>query len=225
MLIIGHRGAKGEIKQHTLESIERAIDSGVDMVEFDVMTTKDNIPVLYHGLRFSAWGRKQLPEVMSYRLLKSLRPNIARLDEALEHCANKVGVDIDVKTRKVDAIIKTLQKYYKSPDDIDKFFLSSHMFCTLKRIQSRWPEARIAAYSLNPFSWIVRNQRLNLFAVGFPRKQRLLIQPLAMRLGLKTYIYSVNDRASAEKYEKCGTWAIITNEPSALIGKPKPRKR
>ena len=222
MLIIGHRGAKAETKPNTIQAVKHAIDSGVDMVEFDVMTTKDDIPVLHHGLRFSAWGRKQLPEVLTYNLLKALRPNTARLDEVLDLCVGKVGLDIDIKTRKVDAIVNTVKDHYNQAGSIKDFFFSSHMVQPLKRIQKRWPEAHIATYSLNPFSWLVRKHRLKLFAVGFPKSQRILIQPLAHRLGLKTYAYSINSHDLAKKYKDYGTWAIITNRPSRVIDVAKP---
>ena len=223
MLIIGHRGAKAETKPNTIEAVKHAIDSGVDMVEFDVMTTQDDVPVLHHGLRFSAWGRKQLPEVLTYDLLKALRPSTTRLDDVLDLCIEKkVGMDIDIKTRRVDAIVNTVRGHCKTPDFIDNFFFSSHMMRPLKRIQKRWPEAHIATYSLNPFSWLVRKYRLNLFAVGFPKSQRILIQPIAHKLGLRTYTYSVNNHDLAKKYKKYGTWAIITNRPSRVIDVAKP---
>ena len=35
-LKIGHRGAKGLVAENTLESIQKALDIGVDMIEIDV---------------------------------------------------------------------------------------------------------------------------------------------------------------------------------------------
>lgn len=49
-LIIGHRGAKGEMMENTLESILHAINTGVDGIEFDVQTCSTGELVLFHDL-------------------------------------------------------------------------------------------------------------------------------------------------------------------------------
>ena len=48
MLIIGHRGACGYAPENTLASIKKAIELKVEVIEFDVHMTKDNILVAIH---------------------------------------------------------------------------------------------------------------------------------------------------------------------------------
>lgn len=56
-LLIGHRGMGRSFVEHnaaltplenTISSMKRAFDVGADMVEFDVMLTKDLVPIIYH---------------------------------------------------------------------------------------------------------------------------------------------------------------------------------
>ncbi|MBL8984073.1 MAG: glycerophosphodiester phosphodiesterase [Gemmatimonadetes bacterium] len=47
-LIIAHRGASGELPEHTLEAYDRAIERGADIVEPDVVSTKDGVLVARH---------------------------------------------------------------------------------------------------------------------------------------------------------------------------------
>ncbi len=47
-LIIAHRGASGELPEHTLEAYDRAIDQGADYVEPDLVSTKDGVLVARH---------------------------------------------------------------------------------------------------------------------------------------------------------------------------------
>jgi len=47
-LVIGHRGASGELPEHTLESYERAIAQGADFIEPDLVLTKDGVMVARH---------------------------------------------------------------------------------------------------------------------------------------------------------------------------------
>ena len=47
-LVIGHRGAKGHIVENTLESIEKALELGVDGIEIDVFKCKSGELVVFH---------------------------------------------------------------------------------------------------------------------------------------------------------------------------------
>jgi glycerophosphoryl diester phosphodiesterase len=47
-LVIGHRGASGELPEHTLASYKLAIDRGADFIEPDLVSTKDGILVARH---------------------------------------------------------------------------------------------------------------------------------------------------------------------------------
>ena len=48
ILNIGHRGAKGYIAENTLESIQKAINLGVDGVEIDVFRCASGEIVVFH---------------------------------------------------------------------------------------------------------------------------------------------------------------------------------
>ena len=47
-LVIGHRGASGELPEHTLEGYKLAIEQGADFIEPDLVTTKDGILIARH---------------------------------------------------------------------------------------------------------------------------------------------------------------------------------
>jgi len=47
-LIIAHRGASGYLPEHTLEAYQRAIDLGADVIEPDLISTKDGILIVSH---------------------------------------------------------------------------------------------------------------------------------------------------------------------------------
>ena len=46
--IYGHRGARGDIVENSIEGFQYTFDLGIKAIEFDVLITKDNIPVLFH---------------------------------------------------------------------------------------------------------------------------------------------------------------------------------
>ena len=47
-LVIGHRGASGELPEHTLEAYARAIAQGADFIEPDLAITKDGVLIARH---------------------------------------------------------------------------------------------------------------------------------------------------------------------------------
>jgi glycerophosphoryl diester phosphodiesterase len=52
--IIGHRGARGIMPENTILGFEWTLRMGVEALEFDVMTTKDGVPVIVHDLHLNA---------------------------------------------------------------------------------------------------------------------------------------------------------------------------
>ncbi|MDJ0733020.1 MAG: glycerophosphodiester phosphodiesterase family protein [Nostocaceae cyanobacterium] len=47
-LVIGHRGASGDLPEHTLEAYKRAIAQGADFIEPDLVITKDGVLIARH---------------------------------------------------------------------------------------------------------------------------------------------------------------------------------
>ncbi|MDM9585260.1 esterase-like activity of phytase family protein [Nostoc sp. GT001] len=46
--VIGHRGASGDLPEHTLEAYRRAIEDGADFIEPDLVVTKDGVLIARH---------------------------------------------------------------------------------------------------------------------------------------------------------------------------------
>ena len=47
-LLIGHRGASGYLPEHTLEAYQLAITQGADVIEPDLISTKDGVLIARH---------------------------------------------------------------------------------------------------------------------------------------------------------------------------------
>jgi glycerophosphoryl diester phosphodiesterase len=62
---IGHRGAAALAPENTIESIERALELGVDMVELDVLPLADGTLVLVHDLPPDPRGLPTLDDALS----------------------------------------------------------------------------------------------------------------------------------------------------------------
>ncbi|RZL86673.1 MAG: glycerophosphodiester phosphodiesterase [Variovorax sp.] len=47
-LVVAHRGASGYLPEETLEAYARAIELGADVIEMDIVMTKDGVPITRH---------------------------------------------------------------------------------------------------------------------------------------------------------------------------------
>jgi glycerophosphoryl diester phosphodiesterase len=62
--VIGHRGAAARAPENTLAGLKKAHELGASWVEFDVMLTRDGVPILIHDetLQRTTNGRGRVPE-------------------------------------------------------------------------------------------------------------------------------------------------------------------
>jgi glycerophosphoryl diester phosphodiesterase len=51
--LIGHRGARGLMPENTIEGFEYILDNDIIAIEFDVLLTKDEIPIITHDFYLS----------------------------------------------------------------------------------------------------------------------------------------------------------------------------
>jgi len=52
-MLIGHRGASGYLPEHTLEAYQLAIEQGADVIEPDLISTKDGVLIARHAPNLS----------------------------------------------------------------------------------------------------------------------------------------------------------------------------
>jgi len=132
ILVEGHRGACALYPENTLLSFEKAIEMGVDAVEFDVWLSKDKVPVLMHdGNPWRTCGVDSHLRDMTLAQIKKLDPcsfrkfgetfrgqvQVPTLYELLDLVkakkpALKLGVEIKEYTEEtVDITVKALKEY------------------------------------------------------------------------------------------------------------------
>jgi glycerophosphoryl diester phosphodiesterase len=104
VLRIGHRGAAALAPENTLSAFRRAIELGVDFVEFDVLDLVDGTLVLAHSndlLEVSHGAAAGRVRPLRLEELLELAPELPTLEQALEFFASaRVGLHVDVKCRR-----------------------------------------------------------------------------------------------------------------------------
>lgn len=102
---IGHRGASGYVLENTLESIQKAIELGIDAIELDVQTCASGEVVVFHDFTLDRLTTTIGPTAdFTLSELKQLKLNneytIPTLKEVLEFTRNKCWLNIELKGTK-----------------------------------------------------------------------------------------------------------------------------
>lgn len=95
-LRVGHSGAGALARPNTLESIELAMDLGVDIVEFDVLPCRDEL-VLSHDERIRSHGRTVLLKDVCFHELVALDPSMSKFSDAIDLIQGHALMNVDLK--------------------------------------------------------------------------------------------------------------------------------
>jgi len=129
-LIISHRG-KIDLgsPENVLIGIQEAIELGVDMVEFDVRRTKDGVLVCHHD---AIIGNKRVSD-LSFNDLRKLQSSICKLDDVINICKNKVGVNLEIKELGFEVeIVEKLTANF----NYEEIFVTSFSPLVIRKIKS-----------------------------------------------------------------------------------------
>lgn len=117
VLVAAHRGLWKVSAENSLESIDAAVEAGVDIVELDVKRTRDGVLILMHdktlGRTTSGFGPVSLRKYSYIRGLRLEGPGgndykVPTLEEALLRAKDRILVNIDGEARFFDDIYKVV---------------------------------------------------------------------------------------------------------------------
>jgi glycerophosphoryl diester phosphodiesterase len=230
LIRVGHKGADHVAPGNTGESFEAALALGVDMIEFDVLPTRDGRLVLAHDPDDAA-GRTPMT-----------------LDEGLDHFAAEAyaGIELDVDL-KVPGYEREVVEGLRERALLDRALISSTYPESLALVRELdadvrrgWsvPRARRDyttswAYKLPAYA-ILRWWRAGLPAKAARAIERgecealmahrlLVSRELVRRVtgaGGQLYVWTVDDAAEIARLERLGVHAVITNDPRLFDPRP-----
>ncbi|MDQ5982022.1 MAG: glycerophosphoryl diester phosphodiesterase [Patescibacteria group bacterium] len=217
MLIIGHRGAAGLAAENTLESLQAGLDAGADMLEFDVRLTADTIPILAHDAQLH--GRRI--SSTTFADLQAAGP-VTTLVSVLDQFFGQILLNLEYKPLGgVDVVYKLIAEHYiQQQNDWQNILFSSFHVRPLLRLRKLSPNTNLALlHSVNPFSFVTYQRKLQLTAVGWHRLHvnRLAVE-IAQKSDIFSYVYTVNRPKAAAILERRGIDGVVTDYPNKLAG-------
>lgn len=215
--IVGHRGAGGLAAENTIAAIQQGLTYMVDEIEIDVRVTKDNVVVLNHNqdLQDEQTARYVIRH-HSYAELKSRKPDLAKLEEAIEAVNKTVPLQIEVKAGEPTVpVIRVIQIFLTKGWRETDFLVGSKSQRTLIELHQALPS--ISTVVIEPFSGLRATLRAR--HIGTKRLSmrswwlwRGFITSMSRR-GYLLYAYSLNDPAKARKWADYGLAGIVTDRP------------
>jgi glycerophosphoryl diester phosphodiesterase len=240
-IVIAHRGNSGPAPANTIESIRQAVELGVDMIELDVRSSRDRVPVLIHNDTVdettdgtgavSSLELAQLRELDagSWKGEQYAGERIPTLMEALEFARGKVNLSLDLKD---EAIIPAMIRAVQEADMVDDVVICGCYESQAQKVREIDGSITVLLNTDSQLEelakrddksdfvreYIRRACRAKLAAlnVSFRHVTYELIRRAHLR-ALPVWTWTVDKREDMQRLLQMGVDAIYTNWPERLL--------
>jgi len=228
--VIAHRGFSGVYPENTLLAFEKAVELGVDEIEFDIRMTRDGYPVIIHDetLDRTTDGKGKiydltLKEIKNFdagikfgEKFKGLK--IPTFEEALDVIPEKI--ELNLHTISNPALIEKMLKILIERKRENFYFaIDSSMIPVAKKIKS---DVKICnmRYQSDPWEYIeetkkVKAERLQFFNPSYEVTKDMVEK--AHSYGIFVNVFFADTKEDMLKHINIGVDAILTNYPDILI--------
>ena len=138
-MIVAHRGASSLARENTIESFKKAIEIGVDMIEFDVRRTKDQALIVHHDELMEGKPVKELTYDEISKTAVGQGFSVPTFEEVLRFTSGKIKLDVEIKEEGYEKeVVELLFRYFKK----DQFVITSFYDPCIKRIKDHDPDIK-----------------------------------------------------------------------------------
>lgn len=237
-LVIGHRGTPQERPENTLPSFQRAIDVGVDALEFDVRVSADGVAVVHHDATTGrTCGDDLLIERTTIGALRRLdaaatftgpytpahQTVIPLLDEVL---AMTRGLPIIIECKTVEAVPLVLAAL-ASHGAVERAVIGSFLHRAMQLVRaagvaSGASRRDMVGLTLRGMAH-VSPRRMSCAAMCVPERSSGITLPLARlahwgrRLDVPVHVWTVNDAADAQRLWDMGVTGVMTDDAATIL--------
>lgn len=237
-IIIAHRGASAYYPENTMIAFEKAVEMGAEMIELDVMLSKDGIPIVFHDAKLNQHTNGN--SYVKYYTLKELKEldagswfnpkfsnqKIPTLEEVLHFASGKIALNIEIKTEAVSDQIKNgveenalqLVKEHGMQKHVLFSSFDYRAVRHFKRLDANIPVALL--YKKNQSSRLLPHQlvekyKVDAFNCSYRQLKKKWIADIN-RYNIPAFIYTVDSKRRMQKLIAGGVTGIFTNKPDLL---------
>ncbi|CAH1224106.1 Glycerophosphodiester phosphodiesterase [Paenibacillus allorhizoplanae] len=232
VLVIAHRGAKGEAPENTLGAFRLGIEQGCDAIELDVHLSKDGEIIVIHDFTIDrTTDRKGVVHEMTLSELKQADAGrwfssqyegerIPTLEEVFDLVPPEVMINVEIKDSYDRKLEPALAELMKRKDRVHNVVVSSFDHKSLLFLKLLLPEAKIGLlYEINPGSHagLATGFGVPVYSLhpNFKRINREDIRD-ALSKGIQVYPWTINDEKKMKQAIEKGASGIITDFPGKL---------
>jgi glycerophosphoryl diester phosphodiesterase len=230
LLVLGHRGGRGEWRENTREAFAAALHAGADGVELDVRLSADGVVVVHHDREVDGTGPVDTSEAAS------LPDWVPTLREALEACAGAfVNVELknspfevgyDPEEQLAEEVVRVLAGARSGHDVRGGLLVSSFSPASLtatKGAARRFGESIPLGLLVHPALGMegaletaksIGCASLNLFHAQV--SSEVVLE--AHEAGMAVFVWTVNSSAEVEAAVQAGVDALITDDVRSVLG-------
>lgn len=238
-IIIAHRGASAYYPENTMIAFKKALEMGAEMIELDVMMSKDGVPVVFHDAQLNAHTTGHGP-LKNYTLQELQKldagswfdaqfsdQQIPTLKKVLAFAAGNIALNIEIKTEAVtDSIENGIeQKVLRLVKDYgmeNYVLISSFDYRAVKRLKQLDSSISVALlYEQNQSNHLLPHQLVDRYnADAFNCSFRQLNPKWIADIHeyhIPAFIYTVDNKDRMKKLIAAGVTGIFTNKPDVLV--------
>lgn len=218
-LRIGHRGAKAYESENTLRSFAKAIELGVNAVEFDVRRTKDNEIVVIHDEAVDrTTNGKGLVRELTLAEIKNLvidnDEKVPTLEETLDFLDRKVKILIELKEKSIEDKVLKIVKDRGLKDNVIIISFHEDVIKRVREMDDEIETGLIYIRHMNPIKTALE-LKAN-YILPFYKFAYLTLVKNAHQKNLKVIVWTINTPEEAQKYAKRGVDGIASDKPDIL---------
>ncbi len=215
--VVGHRGAKGYFPENTMLSFKKAVEMGVDIVELDVHTTKDDIPIIFHNDQIMIGGNPISINDLRYEdINKSVVGDISIpiFYDVIKYLIKYVGVFIDIKD---PLSLPIILRYIVNNGFSNEVAIISFSADHLSYVKN-FSDIITGYIYIKADKGIVLAKKLGCeIILPYFRLASEKAIDFAHRLGLKVVVWTLNDYELAVEYRRRGVDGIATDYPDKIL--------
>jgi glycerophosphoryl diester phosphodiesterase len=244
--IVGHRGARGIAPENTLASFQKAIDIGVDAVEFDLHVSKDGKLVVMHdpNIERTTDGTGEIGDFSSEELgrlnaaakfVGEIAYGVQRiptLQQVLDLIDGKVGIYLEIKLRsnntRYPGIEQMMLDVVRKYNVLASTLVSSFDFATLDEVKRLEPTLRTQVNISVGYFESLENKEPKAVAADLVKRgfrwiainKKFLTLEMFSALkdqGLNVHPWAVNDVDEMWQFIDMGVDLITTDRPDLLV--------
>ena len=231
--IVGHRGAAGLAPENTSSSFNKAVEYGLDGVEFDVHMTKDNRIVVFHDekvdrttdgqgyIKDMTLGEIKKLDAGKFYNIEYRGEKVLTLEETLEIVKNFRIINIELKNSYIryPGLEEKVLKIIYDNNIEEKVILSSFNHYSLGRVKELSPSIKTGAlYMAGLYQPWVYAKKLGVDAIHpyYPAVTPEIIKKCHDQ-GIEVNVFGTNDENIIKNLMDNNIDMVITDYPERIL--------